>query len=229
MSAYTKDSLQRLGMNADLARYIANNAPSGGGGGGALTVNTSTISGASAGKLLYSDGSLLQATGDIGLLTGLPQNVQNGNYTLVLADAGKSIYHTSASAHAYTVPPNASVAYPIGSVITFVNNAGGGTVTITAGGGVTFQALDGTGASTNPTLAASTQLSIIKLASDTWGIGSASGASGITSLTVGSTGTTGGAAGQIMIDSGSALTESANLVFASNILTIGRQALRLAR
>jgi hypothetical protein len=41
-------------------------------------------------------------------------------------------------------------------------------------------------------------------------------------LTVGTTGTTGGAAGQLMFDTGSALSESPNLVFASNTLTIGK-------
>lgn len=60
----------------------------------------------------------------------VPQNVQNANYTTVLADSGKHIYHTSGSAHTYTIDSNANVAYPIGTTLTFVNENAGGIVTI---------------------------------------------------------------------------------------------------
>lgn len=52
----------------------------------------------------------------------IPQNAQTGSYTLVLADSGKHIYHASgAGAATYTIPAATSVAYPIGTAITFVN------------------------------------------------------------------------------------------------------------
>lgn len=53
----------------------------------------------------------------------IPQNSQSAAYTLVLADAGKHIFHPSGDANArtYTIPANGSVAYPIGTAITFVN------------------------------------------------------------------------------------------------------------
>jgi len=52
----------------------------------------------------------------------IPQNAQTGSYTMVLADAGKHIYHASgAGAATYTIPAASSVAYPIGTAITFVN------------------------------------------------------------------------------------------------------------
>jgi hypothetical protein len=52
----------------------------------------------------------------------IPQNIQPGNYTLVLADSGKHIFHASgAGAATYTIPAASSVAYPIGTAITFVN------------------------------------------------------------------------------------------------------------
>ena len=54
---------------------------------------------------------------------GVPQNGQTGAYTLVLSDANKHIYYTGASSVALTIPANASVAYPIGTVLTFVNDA----------------------------------------------------------------------------------------------------------
>jgi hypothetical protein len=52
----------------------------------------------------------------------IPQNAQTGSYTLVLADSGKHIYHASgAGAATYTIPANSSVAYAIGTAITFIN------------------------------------------------------------------------------------------------------------
>jgi hypothetical protein len=53
----------------------------------------------------------------------IPQNSQSAAYTLVLADAGKHIFHPSGDANArtYTIPANSSVAYSIGTAVTFIN------------------------------------------------------------------------------------------------------------
>ena len=53
----------------------------------------------------------------------IPQNSQSAAYTLVLDDAGKHIFHPSGDANArtFTIPANSSVAYPIGTAITFIN------------------------------------------------------------------------------------------------------------
>ena len=53
----------------------------------------------------------------------IPQNSQSVAYTLVLADAGKHIFHPSGDANArtFTIPANSSVAYAIGTAITFIN------------------------------------------------------------------------------------------------------------
>jgi hypothetical protein len=52
----------------------------------------------------------------------IPQNAQTGSYTMVLADSGKHIFHASgAGAATYTIPANSSVAYPLGTAITFIN------------------------------------------------------------------------------------------------------------
>lgn len=61
-------------------------------------------------------------TAGVGYL-GVPQNSQSSSYTLVLADAGKQIFHASGAgaSDVYTIPANASVAFPIGTVVTFVN------------------------------------------------------------------------------------------------------------
>ena len=64
----------------------------------------------------------VDGTNSVGFLN-IPQNSQSAAYTLVLADAGKHIFHPSGDANArtYTIPANGSVAYPIGTAITFIN------------------------------------------------------------------------------------------------------------
>lgn len=57
--------------------------------------------------------------------------------TLTLSDLGRTIECTSATAMALTVPPNASVAFPVGTVIEILQY-GAGQVTITPGVGVTI-------------------------------------------------------------------------------------------
>jgi hypothetical protein len=70
-------------------------------------------------------------------------NDQTGtSYTLVLADAGKDVRCTNASAITLTVPPNSSVAFPIGTLIPF-SQGGAGAVTATAGTGVTVNNANG--------------------------------------------------------------------------------------
>jgi hypothetical protein len=53
----------------------------------------------------------------------IPVNSQSAAYTTVLADSGKVIFHpsTDANARTFTIPANGSVAYPIGTAITFIN------------------------------------------------------------------------------------------------------------
>lgn len=62
----------------------------------------------------------------------IPQNSQSADYTLVLSDAGKHIYHptTDTSARLWTIPANSSVPFPVGTTITFINDAGAGAISI---------------------------------------------------------------------------------------------------
>ena len=64
----------------------------------------------------------VDGTNSVGYLI-IPQNSQSAAYTLVLADAGKHIFHpsTDANARTFTIPANSSVAYTIGTAITFIN------------------------------------------------------------------------------------------------------------
>jgi hypothetical protein len=72
------------------------------------------------------------------LLAGVVANNQTASYTLVLADAGKVVEVNNASAVNLTVPPNSSVAFPVGTVVE-VWQQGAGQVTIVAGSGVTIR------------------------------------------------------------------------------------------
>lgn len=70
-------------------------------------------------------------------------NAQSGTtYTLVLGDLGKDVNCSNAAAITLTVPPNSSVAFPIGSMIA-ISQGGAGAVTATAGAGVTLRTPNG--------------------------------------------------------------------------------------
>jgi hypothetical protein len=85
---------------------------------GAFVVNGGALGTPSSGTLSSVTVDGTNAPGYI----NIPQNAQTGNYTLVLADAGKHIYHdVGAGAATYTIPANASVAYVIGTAVTFIN------------------------------------------------------------------------------------------------------------
>jgi len=81
----------------------------------ALTINSSQL-------VDFVNVPTLAGTNAVGFLT-LPINSQSAAYTTVLADSGKIIFHpsTDANARTYTIPANASVAYPVGTTLTFIN------------------------------------------------------------------------------------------------------------
>jgi len=116
-----------------------------------------------------TSGNLANCTADgtntVGFLT-IPQNAQTGSYTLVLADSGKSIFHAAAAAVAtYTIPANGSVAYPLGTTVTFINmSTNAVTISITTD----TLYLAGTGATGSRTLAQYGVATTTKMTSTTW-------------------------------------------------------------
>jgi len=95
-------------------------------------------------------------------LSDLATSAQTASYTLVLADKGKLVEMSNASANNLTVPLNSSVAYQVGSQINILQT-GVGQTTVVATGGVTINA--------TPGLKLRTQWSsatLIKRATDTW-------------------------------------------------------------
>lgn len=83
-------------------------------------------------------------TGNYADLSGTPattltQTTQTGTtYTLVLADANTLVELNNAAAITVTVPPNSSVAFPVGTTIG-LRQYGAGQVTVAAGAGVTIR------------------------------------------------------------------------------------------
>ena len=84
-------------------------------------------------------GSFSTVLARLDALTSLvPATTQSGTtYTLALANAGTVVEFTAATAVALTVPTNASVAFPVGSIVGILQY-GAGQVTI-SGAGVTFR------------------------------------------------------------------------------------------
>jgi hypothetical protein len=96
-----------------------------------------------------------------------PVNSQSADYTLLLADSGKTIFHPASDANArtFTIPAESSVNYAVGTVVTFINlSANDLTIAITTD----TMYLAGDGSVTSRTLAEYGVASAVKVASTTW-------------------------------------------------------------
>jgi hypothetical protein len=158
--------------------YIVKNGTT---GGFAVTVKvtgqTGVVIPAGSIVLVYNDGTdvgaavnyipslTVDGTDAVGF-RNTPVNSQDEAYETVLADSGKTILHPVAddNARTFTIPANSSVAYPVGTVISFVNLQN--TVTIAITTDTMYLANDGdTG---DRTLAEYGTASAMKVASTTW-------------------------------------------------------------
>ena len=88
--------------------------------------------------------------------------VASGSYTLVAADAGKLVWTGSTSAISVTVPTNASVAFPVGTVI-YVGQGASGQISVAAASGVAVLGTPGV-----KLRAVYSMASLIKIGTDTW-------------------------------------------------------------
>jgi hypothetical protein len=115
------------------------------------------------------------ATGDIltaatvnGLITFTVGSDQTADYTAVLTDQYQVlVLMNKATAIAFKIPTNASVAFPVGTAITILNK-GAGAVTISATTSGTTTVLSAGTVAASPTLAQYKTAVCIKTATDTW-------------------------------------------------------------
>jgi hypothetical protein len=152
-------------------------------GAGTLTITptTSTIDGAATLALTTGHGTLIASDGTNyytmrGVESGssssaLTVNSQSAAYTLVIGDANNIVYHPVAdtTARTWTIPANSSVAFNVGTVVTFDNDYGAGAITIA----ITTDTLVFVGAgglTGSRTLASGGQASAVKVTSTRWRI-----------------------------------------------------------
>lgn len=95
-----------------------------------------------------------------------PFDVVNINYAFLLTDLGRTKAHTSSTAHAFTISPEGTTAYPNGYRVDVINS-GTGALTITRGSGVALRKL---GSSTNAdvTLAQHQGVTLLKYGTNSW-------------------------------------------------------------
>tara|TARA_R110000822_G_scaffold191957_8_gene330684 strand:+ start:301 stop:690 length:390 start_codon:yes stop_codon:yes gene_type:complete len=114
-------------------------------------------------------------TGDIftaadynGLVAFTIDAAQTADYTAVIADTYQVLeLMNKATAIAYKIPTNASVAFPIGTVLTILN-IGAGTCTISAVTPGTTTILSAGATAASPTLGQYKSAACIKTATDAW-------------------------------------------------------------
>jgi len=116
----------------------------------------------------YSTGDVLTAA-DMNGLVAFTINAQTGTtYTAALTDEYQVLVTMSnASANTFKIPTNASVAFPVGTVLT-VLNIGAGTTTISAVTSGTTTVLSAGGTAAAPTVAQYKSAACIKTGTDTW-------------------------------------------------------------
>lgn len=127
---------------------------------------TGLTSPGTAGNILTSDGTGWVSGAAPSSAVAYPQNAQNGDYTLVLGDAGKQIYSANTGAQTITIPTNASVAFPIGTTITIVNE--GTTQIALSVAGVTIRNNASSVALTSPVISPAGAVQLLKVGTNTW-------------------------------------------------------------
>lgn len=146
-----------------LSSKVSGTLPAVNGGTGVSNTYTLTITGNNA-------TFAAPASGNIGTLEVVPS--VNGspciatNYTAVLSDGGRMLCNAASSAITFTIPANASVAYPIGTTLFYLNPCTLGVVTISINSDTLY--LSPTGATGSRTLAACGAATAFKYGTTSW-------------------------------------------------------------
>ena len=126
-----------------------------------------------ASGLPAATGDILTASTVNGLVTFTVGSDQTADYTAVLTDQYQVLVPMNkATAVAFKIPTNASVAFPVGTAITILNK-GAGAVTISAVTSGTTTVLSAGAVAASPTLAQYKTCVALKVATDTWYIAGA--------------------------------------------------------
>ena len=116
----------------------------------------------------FSTGDVLSAAAMNGLTAFTIGTANTADYTAVLADQYQALeIMNKATAIAFKIPTDASVAFPVGTVIT-VLNIGAGVCTISAVTPGTTTVLSAAAVAASPTLAQYKSTACIKTAANTW-------------------------------------------------------------
>lgn len=119
-----------------------------------------------AGEMLYGSDIAPTSARAIGYLGTNPVSLGT-NYTLALTHAGRAQYITAAGTTTVTIPTNASVAFPQGTIIPF-RTFSGATLSLSPAGGVNLYRFDGSGTNAARTLSAFNQAYIEKIGTNDW-------------------------------------------------------------
>jgi hypothetical protein len=153
----------------DITGVTAGTGLSGGGTSGAVTlsIDTATTVDLSTSQTLTNKTLTSPTINDPKL--NLSLNAQTGTtYTFVLTDNGKLVTASNASAQTYSIPTNASVAFPIGTQINLIQ-IGAGQVTVSATTPGTTTVLSNAATAAGPKCRNQyASLTAIKVATDAW-------------------------------------------------------------
>lgn len=133
---------------------------------GGLIANVSTIAvGNSTANVIITSNTVSVYGSNVGYME-IPQNSQSVAYTTILSDSGKHILHPSTdnNARTFTIANNTAVAYPIGTVLTFVNMAN----TLTVAIDTDTMYLSSNGATGSRTVNTYGTASALKIGTTTW-------------------------------------------------------------
>jgi hypothetical protein len=151
-------------VTGDITGVTAGTGISGGGTSGTVTVSIDTSVTADLTTAQTLTNKTLTAP-----VINLALNAQTGTtYTFALADNGKLVTASNASAQTYSIPTNASAAFPIGTQINLIQ-IGAGQVTVSAVTAGTTTVLSNAATPAGPKCRNQyAALTCIKVATDTW-------------------------------------------------------------
>lgn len=96
---------------------------------------------------------------------GAPTVLRNATAAFGLVDAGKTVYKGNTTAYTWTINPDSTTDFPLGTVISLLHDSTAGDITIARGVGVAL--INGT-TDANQTITAGTRASIQKISANRW-------------------------------------------------------------